>query len=197
MKLWEYKDYDEYVDIQVKYNKKKVGKWVFVSEFVIRELAKWHKKYSTQQPNNILCHGTRSGEEQRYFKKHFKDVWVLGTEISDNATNFPMTIQQDFNKVNESLIGKHDIIYSNSFDHSYAPKETLTVWKDQLNESGIMYIDWGIHQNNLGVCESDPLNATPEEIEKLAADVGLSHKENIRYHEHHQLMIFGRKENTK
>lgn len=192
MKIWKYKNYDEYVDIQIKYNKQKVGRLVFVNEKIIEIIADKHSSFVKSSVKNILCHGTRSGEEQQYFKKYFEGVDVLGTEISDNATQFPMTIQQDFNKVNEKLIGKYDIIYTNSFDHTYTPKETLMVWRDQLTEDGLIYIDWSDAQNNLGICESDPLNAKSDEIQKLASEIGMENKAFIPHTPRHSLIVLGK-----
>ena len=44
-----------------------------------------------------LCHGTRTGKEQEWFRKYLS-CDVVGTEISETATQFPFTIQWDFHK---------------------------------------------------------------------------------------------------
>ena len=165
MKIYEYKDYDEYVKIQTSINKEKEG-WVYVKESTIRDICGYQKK-----AKNILCHGTRSGAEQKMFLNHFPDSYVIGTEISDTASKYPMTIQHDFSKVKDEWVGKFDIVYSNSFDHTICPEETIKVWADQLSEEGRIYLEYAEKQS---ICiPADPLEATLKEIENMIVESGL------------------------
>ena len=78
-----------------------------------------------------ICHGTRSGNEQKWLREALQ-CEVIGTEISDSATQFPHTIKWDFHQANPDWISKADFIYSNSFDHSYDPQSCLNTWIDSL-----------------------------------------------------------------
>ena len=159
MKIYEYESYEDYVAAQTRANKIKL-KWVYVKEGTIGKIAK-----DKGTAENILCHGTRNGTEQKYFKSHFPDAYIIGSEISETATQFPMTIQHDFAMVREEWIGKFDIVYSNSFDHSIDPEKTIQVWKDQLSDNGKLYLEYSEIES---VCEpSDPLDATTKEIRDL------------------------------
>jgi len=166
MKIWKYENYDEYVAAQTKYNKQKLD-WVYVKERSIDSIVK-----DKGEAKSVLCHGTRNGAEQRFFKSKYPDAFVLGTEISETASKFEMTVQHDFTKVNEEWIGKFDIVYSNSFDHSIEPETTIRTWKNQLTETGKLYIEYSEAQ---AVCEeADPLYATNKEVVQMMEDAGFS-----------------------
>lgn len=92
------------------------------------------------EPDFGLCHGTRRGNEQRWFKEFLK-CDVLGTEIADTAEQFPATIQWDFHDAKPEWIGSVDFIYSNSFDHSHSPKECLATWVSCLKPKGLCFIE--------------------------------------------------------
>lgn len=165
MKIYEYKDYDEYVEWQIRTNKSKKG-WVYVKESTIQQISK-DRPLATR----IICHGTRAGAEQRFFKKYLPNAEVLGTEIGD--AEYPMTVQHDFNFQKEEWIGIYDIVYSNCIDHSIDPKATLKTWSDQLSPVGRMYIEYSEQQSIPGGNVNDPLDATNDEIEKLLKEIGM------------------------
>ena len=72
----------------------------------------------------------------------------------------------------EEWIGKADIVYSNSFDHSNDPKKTIEAWRDQLNETGSIYLEYNEGQS---VCEpADCLDATETEVKELVENSGLT-----------------------
>lgn len=174
-KIYEYKGgYEEYIEVQKKTTDRKYGRLVYVKKHTIEEIFNYFKN---NQVKSILCHGTRSGEEQKLFKDYFK-CDVMGSELSEKAINAEMTTIWDFNKVNPDWIGKHDLIYSNSFDHCITPKETLKVWKNQLSPNGRLLIDWSDHQNSF-VIESDPFAATENEIIDFASQAGMNFDGNI------------------
>lgn len=159
MQIYKYKDYDHYKESQTRTNKEKLN-WVYAREIVIQHICD-NKKTA----DNIICHGTRNGAEQKYFKKFFPKAYVIGTEISDTASNFPMTIQHDFMVEKKEWIKKFDIVYSNAFDHSIDPENTLIVWKNQLTDNGRMYLEYAESQS---ICnDADPLDASQREIKEL------------------------------
>ena len=84
MKIYEYKDYNEYVENQTKANKQKIG-WKFVRPHAIKSIA---DDRGAKEVNFVICHGTRNGTEQKLFKEHYPNADVIGTEISDRGTEF-------------------------------------------------------------------------------------------------------------
>ena len=148
-------DYLKYKKIQIDGNKKKIDK-IWVQEENIMFLS----DYIQKNVSNLkfgLCHGTRRGREQEWFQK-FLDIDVLGTEISDNALEFPNTIQWDFHEVKPEWIGKVDFIYSNSFDHSYDPKKCLDNWMSCISKGGVCIIEHtSLHEK---ATELDPFGAS-------------------------------------
>ena len=162
MKVYKYKDYDHFVERQTFYNKKKLH-WVLIKE----EHIEWMVSRCSF-PSTIICHGTRNGKEQQLFKKHTgPSSYVIGTEISETATKFPMTVQHDFAIPKKEWIGYFDIVYSNSFDHSFDPDKTMTTWIEQLANNGKMFIDWN-HDQNTGIPhESDPCSGSVKDFERF------------------------------
>jgi hypothetical protein len=154
MKIYEYKNYDEYVNAQTEANIKKLNQ-VWVVENTI-------KKIKSVQPTAsvILCHGTRNGAELKMFRSLY-NAEVTGTEISHTATRFKDTIQHDFHEELPSHTGKCDIIYSNSFDHSYDPEKCMQTWINQLNKNGLLFLEL-IPPNKEKI--SDPLHITDNEL---------------------------------
>jgi len=157
MKIYEYKNYEHYKKEQIAANYQKLS-WSFKNKAHMEEIKK--RKNSA---NNIICHGTRRGGEQLEFLKQYPDAYVIGTEISDTATQFPNTIEHDFNVQKQEWIENFDIVYSNAFDHSFDPDTTIEVWKQQLNKDGLMYLVWPNHSNSQST-SFDPLSGTRDEL---------------------------------
>lgn len=167
MKIYEHKSYEEYVEAQTKINKSKI-KWVYANPKVITKICEEHPN---PLPQFIICHGTRNGSEQKFFKEHLPNAEIIGTEISDNAETFEMTVQHDFSIPKEEWIGKADIVYSNALDHSNVPEKTIQTWKKQLSKSGRLYLEYSERDS---VCEpADCLQATQSEVIELLQKNGL------------------------
>lgn len=131
-------DYETYKKVQIQGNKKKIDAvWVieeniaFLSEYIKNNFDELHFG---------ICHGTRRGKEQEWFRKYLK-CNIIGTEISDTAQKFPHTIQWDFHETKPEWLGKTDFIYSNSLDHSYDPEKCLNAWIRCLKEGGICILE--------------------------------------------------------
>ena len=173
MKIYKYENYEAYVEAQTKANIQK-QKNVWVSEDTMQ-------KIYDRQPfaSNILCHGSRNAAEQKFFKKFYQSAQIIGTEISHTASQYEMTVQHDFHEVMNAWINKFDIIYSNSFDHSYDPVKCLNTWKDQLSSDGSLYLEhcWQ-PQHNISRW-SDPLEISKEELLNLFMNVGLKVIDNF------------------
>jgi len=131
-------DYEKYQQIQTAGNKQKIEEvWVleenilFLSDYINNNVA---------SVEFGLCHGTRKGKEQEWFRKYL-DCDVIGTEISDTAEQFPYTIQWDFHEVKPEWIEAVDFIYSNSFDHTYDPKRCLNAWMSCVKKGGMLILE--------------------------------------------------------
>ena len=157
IKQYKYNSYDEYKFEQIKANKSKLdASWVqkkdilYLSEYI---------KNNNINYNNIICHGTRQGLEQKYFREFLKDIdLIIGTEISDTAIKFKDTICHDFHEIKEEWVNNFDILYSNSWDHSFDPFKSLNNWIKSVKSNGILIIEWSIQCENVKI--SDPFGAS-------------------------------------
>lgn len=158
MERYEYNSYEEYKAAQVEANKRKIDK-IWAVEEIIFELAAYIRG---RIPNAKfgLCHGTRNGKEQLWFRKAL-GIEVIGTEISPTASNFPYTIEWDFHKIKPEWVNAVDFIFSNSLDHSYDPEYCLGQWMQCVHKSGICLIEWT--EDDIKSKKSDPFGATLDE----------------------------------
>jgi len=166
MKIYEYESYEEYKKHQTEANKRKI-QVVWVRSHVIRETKRF-----VDDPQIILCHGTRNGKEQKLFKENYPNAKVLGTEISDTASSFPDTIEHDFQEEIPEFVNACDIVYSNSFDHSINPKKCLTTWSNQLKEGGYLFLELMIGNENRSKA-SDPLEIEKGEVREIVKELDL------------------------
>lgn len=147
-------DYEKYKKIQIEGNKNKIE-----SVWVLEENIKFLSDYIKDNIRDVklgICHGTRRGKEQEWFRKYLHTD-VIGTEISDTATQFPNTIQWDFHEIKEEWINNVDFIYSNSFDHSYNPKKCLDNWMKCVNQNGVCILEHT--SEHVSATELDPFGA--------------------------------------
>lgn len=168
MILEKYDSYEEYKEIQTQGNKKKLDV-VWVSEKNIKFLSEYLK-------NNIsnmvfgLCHGTRNGAEQKYFKKYL-GIEMMGTEISDTATQFPDTIQWDFHEELPQYESKADFVYSNSFDHAYDPGKAFRAWTKTLKSpESVIVLEHSSGHGPEAATKLDPFGADLEAMPGLVKD---------------------------
>ena len=139
MRLHKYDSPDEYKEIQTTWNKRKIN-MVWVKRDVIEVIAGYIRK-NLPAPKFGICHGTRRGVEQVWFRE-LLGIEVIGTEISDTASEFPHTIQWDFHDVKDEWMRNVDFIYSNSLDHSHSPRECIAGWMGCLRPGGFCFIEW-------------------------------------------------------
>ena len=162
MKKHEYVSYKEYVDEQTLWNKRKLG-MVWVSEISMKVVAEHIKKHLPDAKFGI-CHGTRRGAEQKWLREML-GIEVIGTEISDTASQFPHTIQWDFHDVKTEWAAAVDFIYSNSLDHSCNPQLAMGQWMSCLRPGGLCFIDWdGIDHADSHVNSLDCFGASTGEM---------------------------------
>jgi hypothetical protein len=160
-------DYEAYKAIQTAANKAKID-WRSVQQGDIAFLS---HALSTRGVNirKVLCHGTRNGAEQKFFHEA-TGAEVIGTEISDTATQFPMTIQWDFHEVKPEWNGAFDVIFSNSWDHSYDPKLAFSRWLSCVAPQGALALEWSKIHGDTEASPIDPFRSSlPELIALLTA----------------------------
>lgn len=162
-------DYSRYQLVQKEGNRLKRDQ-VWVLEENIKFLAEYIAK-SVPDPKFGLCHGTRQGKEQQWFSEAL-GCQVLGTEISESASDFPNTIQWDFHEVKPEWLGKVDFIYSNSFDHSYDPELCLGRWMSCLRKGGLCILEHTSGHEPRAANELDPFGAQLEIMPYLIAQWG-------------------------
>lgn len=149
-------DYEKYRKTQEKGNKSKIEN-VWVREKNIEHLSEYVLRINKNAAEGV-CHGTRRGLEQEYFKKYTK-AEVFGTEISDTATEFPNTIQWDFHETNPEWVDRFDFVYSNSLDHAYDPEKALNAWMSSLKPGGLCFIEHTDAHTGSGATQLDPFGA--------------------------------------
>ena len=173
MKIYsEYKNYQDYVDIQTETNKIKIGvTWVMpqeiesLCEYIVREV----QLNNSSTNNHVMCHGARNGIEVEYFKKNLNDNWIVeGNDISETASDYGL-YQWDMQDYNKDWKRKFNIQYTNSFDHVYEPRRTIKSFLGQCAVGGSVYIQWTDNLNNKPL-PSDPLSISLEELEAMSKD---------------------------
>jgi len=170
-RIYPFKSYEEYVKIQTEINKEKLG-WVYAKPRVIEAISR-----TVLTASCILCHGTRNGAEQKMFLQHWPHAYVIGTEISDTATQFKNTIEWDMQKEKVEWVGKFDIVYTNAFDHCIYPEQALQTWKNQLCLRGSLFLEYSEQQSVYQA--SDPLDATLSEVKQMLKDAGFTQIEEL------------------
>jgi hypothetical protein len=136
---------------------------VWAAEENIEYLSRYLKK-EVKHLQFGICHGTRQGKEQTWFRKYL-GIEVIGTEISPTAKDFPHTIEWDFHEVKPEWVNRTDFIYSNSFDHSYQPEQCLDAWMSCVHKDGLCILEWTT--SHVEADELDPFGATLAGIKKL------------------------------
>ncbi len=159
-------DLDLYRRLQTEANKMKIeNQWV--PEGHIEILANYIRAAGAR-PRKGICHGTRRGNEQMWFRKHLPaGAEVIGTEISDTATDFPHTIQWDFHEVDPAWVGKIGVVYSNSWDHAHDPERAFAGWASCLNKGGFLMLDHGWNYQPDRVSAMDPFGISEAGLVKM------------------------------
>ena len=72
VKIYKYKDYDEYRETQIYYNKKKIDK-IWADEKTLKTISDFLSENIQTDKIKGICHGSRNGFEQKYFNENNKD----------------------------------------------------------------------------------------------------------------------------
>ncbi|MBD1141170.1 hypothetical protein IDH20_03300 [Pelagibacterales bacterium SAG-MED39] len=154
VKIYRYKDYEEYKETQIFYNKKKIDK-VWADEKTLEKVSKFLNDNIKTNIIKGICHGSRNGFEQSFFNKIKDRFEVVGTDISDTAKDYKDSIIHDFHDEKKEWLGNFDFVYSNSLDQSFDPKKALDVWLGQIKENGFVIIE---HSDQHGVISSGKMD---------------------------------------
>lgn len=162
-------DYEQYKAVQIQGNKSKIDRsWVRQSDI---DFLSSYIKSKIANPSFGICHGTRRGLEQKWFSQNLS-CKVIGTEISDTATDYENTVQWDFHEENKEWIESADFVYSNSFDHSYDPRKALCNWMGMLKKGGICIIEHTEAHTVKETTKLDPFGASLEIMPFLVLEWG-------------------------
>jgi len=180
-------DYETYRAVQEAGNKAKLD-WVFTSDTTIALIAE-DALHRNGTVDRILCHGTRNGTEQRLFRQHFPSADILGTEISETATQFEMTTRWDFHDIKDGWSEHWDLIYSNSWDHAYDPHKMFSAWAQCLRAGKLLYLEHSKYHEI--VTHLDLFGATPSALRKIVERCGLRYVESLGSSER-SILIFAK-----
>ena len=153
-KIYKYKNYDEYKDTQIFFNKQKINK-VWADENTLKIVSNFLKENIKSEKIKGLCHGSRNGFEQKCFINEIPNAEVIGTDISETANDYDNSIVHDFHDEKKEWIENFDFVYSNSLDQSYDPEKALNTWINQVKKNRYVIIE---HSDQHGVISSGKMD---------------------------------------
>ena len=147
VKIHKYKDYNEYKETQIYYNKKKIDK-VWADEKTLEKISNFLKENISSNLIKGICHGSRNGFEQNFFNEKKDGFEVIGTDISETAKDYKNSIVHDFHDEKKEWLENFDFVYSNSLDQSFDPQKALNTWLKQIKKDRYVIIE---HSDQHGV----------------------------------------------
>ena len=153
VKIYKYKDYNEYRETQIHFNKKKIDK-IWADEETLEKVSIFLKKNINSSIIKGICHGSRNGFEQNFFNEK-KEFEVIGTDISETAKDYKNSVVHDFHDEKKEWLNNFDFVYSNSLDQSYDPKKALKTWLNQIKKERFIIIE---HSDQHGVVASGKMD---------------------------------------
>ncbi|MDP4032043.1 MAG: hypothetical protein Q8P60_04165 [Pseudorhodobacter sp.] len=167
--LFAYPDYQTYRKVQEAGNKAKIG-----AQYVKKSHIAYLAGYLGEACGPVsfgLCHGVRRGKEQAWFRRALPGApEVIGTDISETATQFPNTVQWDFHEPNPDWAGRADFVYSNSWDHAYDPGKALRAWVECLKPGGVLLLDHTAGHQPRATSALDPFGASEAGLLRILAE---------------------------
>ena len=154
VKIHKYKDYNEYKETQIYYNKKKIDK-VWADEKTLEKISNFLKENVSSNLIKGICHGSRNGFEQNFFNEKNDGFEVIGTDISETAKDYKNSIVHDFHDEKKEWLENFDFVYSNSLDQSFDPQKALNTWLKQIKQGGYVIIE---HSDQHGVVSSGKMD---------------------------------------
>lgn len=165
MKVFKYENYAHYKKSQIDANVKKLH-----CVWAGKECIKCIQAY-VETADKILCHGVRNGKELEFFDEVYNPSHIVGTDISPTVNEIEKyeVYQTDFHDPIK-YTDYFDIVYTNSFDHSYAPRVALKTFNDQLKIGGHLVIELPLGVDNHST-EMDPLMIERKEYIELLNEI--------------------------
>jgi hypothetical protein len=151
-------DMETYRQVQTLANKAKID-WRSVAPGEIAYLCRTLSDAGVKL-GAVLCHGTRNAAEQTFFRAQLPNAEIIGTEISDTASQFPMTIQWDFHETKPEWRGHFDLVFSNSWDHTYDPHKLFPAWLSCIAPNGALVLEWSTIHGKTTADVVDPFRAS-------------------------------------
>ena len=159
--LHEYSSYEEYREIQIFHNKRKIDS-VWADERTLDTAAELVlTEFENEDQICGLRHGTRNGFERNYLRQASQKLTVIGTDISDTASQFDNAVEWDFHKINPVWTNSQNFVYTNSLDQSWQPKVALQAWLSQLRSNGILIIEHSESHGPQNTSKMDPFGVKP------------------------------------
>jgi hypothetical protein len=165
--LHQYDSYDEYRDTQIQFNKSKL-EHVFADADTLGEVADRLETQVMARPIRGVCHGSRNGFEVEFFRGRGFDV--IGTDISDTATDFPHMVQWDFHDENPEWIDRFDFVYSNSLDQGWKPELAVRNWLRQVKRNGYVILELTRYHSPTAASKMDPFGVRPQAFPYVLCD---------------------------
>lgn len=151
---------DEYRTTQIFHNKRKLDK-VWADDATLTALVADLQSGNTDGDIRGICHGARNGYEVGKLRE-LTGGEVIGTDISETASQFPDMVVWDFHEDNPDWHGRFDFVYTNSLDQAMRPDQALASWALQLKpDTGRIYIEHTMAHSASGASEMDPFGAHP------------------------------------
>ena len=196
--IYKYESYEEYKEAQTYHNKRKITS-TWADEATLSTIA--NMLLSKNQAVTGLCHGTRNGFEQNFFNYNYNNFNVIGTDISDSATDFDNSIQWDFHDEKEEWENNFDFVYSNSLDQSWKPKLAVSTWIKQLKPTGLLFIEHTKYHGPEYAGAMDPFGAKPTALPYILSDwfghrISISIKRGVKSNSGHEVWLFIIRRNT-
>ncbi len=160
-------NYDEYLQQQVHRATKKWGRNEGIK---VKFSANFHGMWKAVNelignPQTIGCMGIRSGAEYLEFKKYLPKADVYGVDIGPDVVKVGKNcFCYDFNHLPEDWKEKFDLLYSNSIDHSFDVKATITEWSRVTKPNGFIIMVFSTTEDLGG---TDRYSFTMEDIDEL------------------------------
>lgn len=149
--------YRQYRETQIKYNKRKIER-IWADETTLTAIA--DDLQTAGLGKTGICHGARNGFEVLWFRERLSGE-VIGTDISETATQFPYMHVWDFHEDNPDWEGQFEFVYTNSLDQAMNPARALEAWSRQIVPHGRIYIEHTMAHSASGAGEMDPFGAHP------------------------------------
>lgn len=149
--------YAEYRATQIKYNKQKLSH-VWADKTTLSRVVDDLRAHGLGETG--ICHGARNGFEVTWLREQLGGD-IIGTDISETATEFPHLYVWDFHDDNSDWLGQFDFVYTNSLDQAMDPARALNAWANQITPRGRIYIEHTMAHSATSAGAMDPFGAHP------------------------------------